>query len=279
MAYTFDEDTAVEPGPGGWRAVVSDRWSIAGIPNGGYVMSLMLRAVSREVAHPDPLTTTAHFLSPTSPGPALVRVEVLKQGRSLSTAAVELVQDGRSTVAMLTTWGNLDDLTGPSNTSKNPPPVDGPITDEAVVGPPAFAAIASRFRYTLPVDATEGFLGRPTGNPELTGRIEFADGRPADGLAMPLIVDAFPPAVFQLGHYGWTPTIELTVHLRARPAPGPLTCRIATRFLHGGMGEEDVEVWDRSGRLVGMSRQLLRTADQAKAGATWRPNNSNPEVS
>jgi hypothetical protein len=55
---------------------------------------------------------------------------------------------------------------------------------------------------------------------------------------------------------GWVPTVELTVHVRAVPTPGPLRCVFRTRFVHGGMFEEDGEVWDSSGTLVALSRQL-----------------------
>jgi acyl-CoA thioesterase len=51
-------------------------------------------------------------------------------------------------------------------------------------------------------------------------------------------------------------TVELTVYLRARPAPGWLAYRMATRYLADGYFEEDAEIWDSAGRLVAQSRQL-----------------------
>ena len=50
--------------------------------------------------------------------------------------------------------------------------------------------------------------------------------------------------------------MELTAHVRARPAPGWLACSFATRFVTGGFLEADGEVWDATGRLVAQSRQL-----------------------
>jgi len=76
----------------------------------------------------------------------------------------------------------------------------------------------------------------------------------ADLLALPLIVDAAPPAVLELGIA--STTVELTVHLRARPAPGWLACRTWTSYVGGGYHEEDFEVWDSAGTLVAQSRQL-----------------------
>lgn len=70
-----------------------------------------------------------------------------------------------------------------------------------------------------------------------------------------MLVDAAAPAVLELGERG-SATIELTVHVRARPAPGWLACRVATRHVVGGYHEEDFEIWDSDGRLVAQSRQL-----------------------
>ena len=48
----------------------------------------------------------------------------------------------------------------------------------------------------------------------------------------------------------------MTVHVRGRPAPGWLTCRVATRYVVDGYHEEDFEIWDAAGRIVAQSRQL-----------------------
>lgn len=85
--------------------------------------------------------------------------------------------------------------------------------------------------------------------------MRFRDGRDADPLSLPLLVDAAAPVVLDLGETG-SATVELTVHLRARPAPGWLACRSTTRFVIGGYHEEDFEIWDSTGALVAQSRQL-----------------------
>ena len=46
------------------------------------------------------------------------------------------------------------------------------------------------------------------------------------------------------------------MHVRARPAPGWLACRVSTSYLIEGYHEEDFEIWDSTGRLVAQSRQL-----------------------
>ena len=104
--------------------------------------------------------------------------------------------------------------------------------------------------------------GVPTGRAEIRGWFTFSDAPPADqridvfGLLQ--AVDAFAPVCFNLPGIpvGWAPTLELTVHVRGVPGPGPLRCRFSNRFVQDGLFEEDGEVWDSSGRLVAQSRQL-----------------------
>jgi hypothetical protein len=91
----------------------------------------------------------------------------------------------------------------------------------------------------------------------MRGWFRLPGAEPVDTLALLCAVDAFPPTVFNARlPIAWTPTVELTAHIRARPAPGWLRCRFATRFVSAGFLEEDGEVWDSAGRLVGQSRQL-----------------------
>ena len=105
-----------------------------------------------------------------------------------------------------------------------------------------------------------GWLKRsPHGVGEMAGYIRFADGHPPDLYAVLLFADAVPPAIFNVvGPTGWVPTIELTTHLRRRPAPGWLRFRFTTRLLTRGFFEEDGEIWDSNDRLVADSRQIQK---------------------
>jgi hypothetical protein len=106
------------------------------------------------------------------------------------------------------------------------------------------------YRYTEP----PGWMsGQASGNPAAEFYMRFRDGREPDMLSLPLFVDAAAPAVLEVGAKLVT-TIELTAHLRARPAPGWLSCRSST--LSDGYHEEDFEAWDCAGTLVAQSRQL-----------------------
>ncbi len=94
----FDEDTALAPaGDGVWAATLTDTWEVVRGPLGGYVAAIVLRGLVLAVGDParTPRSLTVHFLRPPAPGPALVRAQVERAGRALSTATARLEQDGR----------------------------------------------------------------------------------------------------------------------------------------------------------------------------------------
>ena len=70
----FDRDTAVVPRPDDpfvFDAEFSAGWTIGLGVNGGYLLALADRALARVLPHPDPLSVTAYYLTPSTPGPAV----------------------------------------------------------------------------------------------------------------------------------------------------------------------------------------------------------------
>ncbi|WP_424211657.1 thioesterase family protein [Streptomyces sp. BI20] len=266
----FDRDTALTPRadePGVYDAHLSAGWTIISAVNGGYLLALVGRALSLALPHPDPFTVSAHYLTSSTPGPAVVRTTLVRAGNTLSTGQASLYQfdeDGHEVerIRVLASYGALDALSDEVRTSARPPAVT-PYAEcfSADAGPspvPGSSAIVDRLSLRLDPNTAGWALGAPSGKGEMRAWFEFADGRDADPLSLLLVVDALPPTSFDLGLMGWTPTVELTTHVRCRPAPGPLRVSITTRNLAGGFLEEDAEVWDSADRLVAQSRQLAR---------------------
>jgi acyl-CoA thioesterase len=96
------------------------------------------------------------------------------------------------------------------------------------------------------------------GRAETAGWIRFSDRRPLDALSLVFFADSFPPAVFDVVPRSWVPTLELTVHVRHRPAGEWLRGAFRTTAMAGGYLDEEGELWDEDGTLVAMSRQLAR---------------------
>jgi hypothetical protein len=125
-------------------------------------------------------------------------------------------------------------------------------------GPDGVAGYAAQVDLRLDPATTGWRYGEPSGVPEMRGYFALRDQRDPDAYLLALAVDALPPVVFGLGAVGWAPTVELTWHMRAVPAPGPLRVAARSRHVSGGWFDGEAEVWDAAGRLVAQGRQLAR---------------------
>jgi acyl-CoA thioesterase len=255
----FDEGTAVSAGGGGhWTGRISGRWNIGDNPNGGYMLATMLRAMQESIRHPDPISVTCHYLRPGVAEAACdIEVDVVRSGRTLSSVRGALHQEGKRRLDVIAAFADLAEPAG----------LDSEITLEAPSVPDPEDCVprsAEAQGVHLPIlDCLDTRLDPacavPGGSEEavIRGMIRFRDGRPPDALACVLFTDSFPPSpLARLGPVGWVPTLELTVHVRRRPAPGWIRAEFRTDDLHEGRMVETGALWDSEGRLVAQSRQV-----------------------
>ncbi|MGA1439971.1 MAG: thioesterase family protein [Ilumatobacteraceae bacterium] len=265
MGTEFENASAVrrvtaDEGRLSYEAAIAPGWDIAGNANGGYLIAVAARAMADAVGRP-PLSVTAHYLSPGKPGPVTIDVEVVRDGRRMAVVRASMISATGPVLSLLGTFADHPvPGSGPAVIDGAPPEVPAP--EECVAGGPPNEVGESGFgdrvigRYH-PADA--GFReGRPSGTARMRGWFEFADGGHIDAFGLLVALDAFAPVCFNRPEFAvsWAPTIELTAHVRAEPAPGPLRVLFSSRFLQDGMFEEDGEIWDSAGRLVAQSRQL-----------------------
>ena len=264
-AFEYDRQIAVTPsGEGRFTAELPEGWVVGGAVNGGYLLAVMAQALRVALPDkPDPLAVSAHYLSASTPGPATVCVAVRREGGTVATAAVELVQDGTTRIAALATCGDLARLAERSPQVRTtatepvfPPPDQCVRSADAPAEVHAFVPMLERVDLRLDPQHASWGVGEPGMTGVIAGWFRFPDGREPDALSLLTVCDVLPPVTFDLGMPGWAPTLELTVQVRARPAAGWLKVRHETRNLAGGMFEEDCEIWDSAGRLVAQSRQL-----------------------
>lgn len=257
--FQFDQETEVhKTAEGRWQGQLSRAWNIGENPNGGYLLSVALSALSQCLPHPDPISVTTHYLRPGSPDqPCDIRVELIREGKTLSTARATLSQQGKDKLEILTVFGDLSQSVGVDQEITIPAPdiakpEDCVVRDGSTQG--IVLPIADRLDTRLdPADATPGQSDRA----ELNGWNRFKDGREPDTISLPLFCDTFPPSPFSLlGVVGWVPTIELTVHVRRRPQPGWLQARFSCEDLSLGRMIETGQIWDSSGALVAQCRQI-----------------------
>jgi acyl-CoA thioesterase len=258
--FDFDLATAVVPTGEGFTGTVDPGWTIGSRPNGGYLLAMATRAALAVARQPHPLAASAHFVAPPSPGPADLKVRLLRNGRSVSSSRVTLVQEGHPRLEALVSGGRLEKDDRPDWAADAEPPELAPV-EECVRGQtelPGGVRVAILEHLDVRLDpSTVGWLkGDPGGRLEMLGWVRFSDNRPPDPLGLLQVVDALPPASFELGIMRWAPTVEMSVYVRGLPADGWLRCIVRGKLLQGGWFDEEAEVWDEHGRLVAQSRQL-----------------------
>jgi acyl-CoA thioesterase len=228
------------------------------VPNGGYVLAVAGRVLSQALEHPDPLSVNAFYLAPTVLGPIDCHVEILRSGRSITHAIVQMFQQGELKVQVTAAYTDLSALAG-ETWSARPRPQYPPWEECTPSAQDHVEFFRDRVEIRL-VSGAEVFSRRePNGSGEFCGWIRHRDGAAVDPIALLMFADAFAPPAFTIfGPLHWVPTVELTVQVRAHPAPGPLQARFYSRHLTRGVIEEDGEYWDSAGELVAISRQTAK---------------------
>ena len=258
---TFAEVSSVRDlADGRYQAELHPEWTIAGKPNGGYLLALLGRAAAATTSHAHVLAASAHYLRPPVPGPATIGAELLRAGRTASQVRARLNQDDQTCLEALITVTDLDPEAPVVWDGGLPAPGDAAFSDCARLQPRAPGGM--RVNMLDQVDlrlepASSGFTGgRPSGRGELRGWLALPDDEPFDPVSLLFAADSFPPATFDIELTGWVPTLELTVYIRALPAPGPVRVLQRAQLIAGQRFDESCFIWDSTGRLVAHSTQL-----------------------
>ena len=240
--------------------MVDAEWTIGGKPNGGYLLAMMGRAAAAVGSHRHVIAASAHYLHAPEPGPVTIETELLRGGRSASQVRTRLSQGGEACVEALVTTGKLDVASEPY--------WDKGLPDRSVV---AFedcdpfephtpngmrVAIMEQVEIRLEPESLGFTTGHPNGRGELRGWLELPSGQAFDPISLLFAVDSFPPATFDIEFSGWVPTLELTVYVRALPAPGPVRVLQRAQLIDGQRVDESCFVWDHTGRMVAQGTQL-----------------------
>lgn len=252
----YDAAITVRPlGDGSFVANLHPDWTVQERPHGGYLLALLAKTAMADSSLA-PLAVTAQFLNAPKVGPVLIRVETVKSGRTVTVVRAVLEQSGRGCVDATITLGSLP-TTEPTWTDVPDMPATPPRNAVEVNSVDVGKMFALSAYCDVRLDpATAGFLsGSGTGAPRL--RL-WAKPRGAEpDLVFALIAgDLSVPVTFNLGLWGWAPTVQLTGLLRAQPAEGWLRLSVESRSVHGQWFDEDTLVVDSTGRLVCQARQL-----------------------
>ncbi|KAL0578792.1 hypothetical protein V5O48_003204 [Marasmius crinis-equi] len=259
---------------------IDGEWCINAVPNGGYVLGLIIEACMQRQAHTkhkDPIHVTAHFLRSAGIAPFEVRIRELKKGRGFTNLTADLVQDN---VIQVTTHQIFGVLSSPPNS---------PESVLTIAPPSPYARRLPLYQHPstapiIPLANPYGFLSRlkTTREPELRAKnaldsptrtnaqsiggsglewgqwLTFMDERQTlSPPAIAFMADMFrsPPSLLPksertgLSDVNWFPTVTMTVEFKV---PVPKTSSQRTTGLYAnchfvndpqGRHDIDVEVW------------------------------------
>ena len=242
--------------PNHFKAQISDAWNAGTHTNGGYLAAIGIKAMAAVSPFPDAIATSSFFLSAAQVGEADLHITELRIGRSTASYSVDISQ-GKLRTRVTATFADLSKSPGGIQFAGELPPDILPIS-ECKKAPSALdngTPLRLNKHVEMFIDERSHASKREMTE---TAWWRFADGTEPDGFSAVLAVDSFVPVVFKLGLGTWCPTLELTTHLRAIPAPGWLRVHRKTNLLNHGYFEEDASVWDSNDVLVMQSHQLAR---------------------
>ena len=244
--------------PGVRIGTIHPGFDVFSIPNGGYVAAIAASAILEESGKPDIFSLTVHYLRKTVEGPITFRIQRVGGSRRLTSyqAVGTQGEDERPVLSLVASVGDRTLFSGGTH-FVDPvwTPVEADLMPRMASGPPPAAPnIAERVGSRIEASSSGGLMGKPTGQGVVRATMNI---EPLDQLAAIVACDATAPAVWNiLGPKGWVPTVELTVHVRARGGPGPARVVARTANVQDGFLEEDCLVHDANGKLIVQSRQL-----------------------
>lgn len=196
----FDEATqAIRVDGNTYDVCLDPGYAIGGPLNGGYLMAVILRAAVDASPFEHPVSTTAQFLKAPVAGPAQVRIEPLKAGRTVAFARATLVQDGVAQIEGLITTATLNDVE-PIYSDKST--YEMPHIDECakLPDPKPESGMTLNAQMELRFDPpTIGWLkGEPSSRPESRAYFRMTEPQDPDPYVLALAVDALPPVVFSM---------------------------------------------------------------------------------
>ena len=251
----LEEATRLEPlGDGRFGIDLAEEFAIMGTkPNGGYLLTSLGRAaVAAAGAQPYVVAAGVQYGASPDLGPAVIDTTVHRVGRTASQVTASI-----GAVRAQCTLGALADGSSPYWGEVEPPSLT-PLSEIELSPRPGLPDNGVRMAFDPAFGLQWSDEGPMAGGPqgELRAWFGFADGRAVTPLDLLYVVDSMPPATFTILSTGWVPTLDLSVYVRAVPAPGPLRIRFRVQVIQDGFADEVCEVWDSADRLVAQSTQL-----------------------
>lgn len=268
----LDADTAVAPAetPGAYTAKVHEDWAIWG-PNGGYIASILFRAMAAESPLSRPASFSCQYLGVAAFDMVDLQVTITRSTKRAVALHAAMTQAGRP-IASALAWFVAQDLSALEHDAAPPPCAPDPLTvptlDERLPGDPGRFAFWQNVenRPVTWLDEPE-WLAREPGEPRNVNwfrfrpRATFADPS-ADACRLLVLLDTmqWPAATLAYRAADLTyiaPSLDLTVVFhRHAPAEEFLLVEARSPTATGGLVGGTASVWG-GGKLLATSTQQM----------------------
>lgn len=269
----FEADTSVvRLAAGHYGAVLDESWWIVAGPNGGYVASVVLRAMVAEIGDParKVRSMTIQYLRPPASGDVVVEVTVERAGRTMSNVTARMVQGDRLVALAMAAFGvdredtivfdETDGLDGILDGSPVPPPEEVPVSE---VDPDRDVPLRGHYDLRWVVGDLPFSVGDQRSADSLRARsggwLRPVEAVPIDEVVLAAMSDAWMPPIFsRLSEQLAVPTVDLTIHFRDLPADPLGFCFVIfdSPIASHGYTVEHGRILSPEGRLLVESRQL-----------------------
>ncbi|KAI0786753.1 thioesterase-like superfamily-domain-containing protein [Abortiporus biennis] len=213
-----------------YRGEVDKDWVVAVVPNGGYVLGLILEAVVQQQAgssHPDPIHVTAHFLRSAAVAPFEVHIRILKPGKGFCNLTANFIQDGVEKVLTHMVLGTLSPHPNQPDRTIAPPNPYAARTP-MITHPSKRLKVPARrpWKYTNYIEVShdpvyDEIAKKPTHGMKFGTYLTFT--HPEDHVTVPAIgflADTFKsqvefvPEFFETMQRSWFPTMVMTIEFK-----------------------------------------------------------------
>ncbi len=269
MSRLLEEATRLDSLGGGRYVRTIDEGPFWGMvtPHGGYLMALVLHAMTLEVGDParKPRMLSQHFLGRVKPGEVMIEVSVERAGRAVTSVTARMLSFGQ-VVGVATSLFSL-----PLGA-----PTDVPVfLDEALpdVAPPTgegekpdffMAPVHDRYTYHRRFGTSGAVVPVEDG-----GWVQALDAGDWDYRQAVLMSDVWvPPLIRHPDRMFATPTLSHVAHFGPDlDGPDGMAFLVHFKLSSGGEGvtDEEIGVWAEDGRMLLRARQLRMVVPPEKS--------------
>src|ERR1700728_1992997 len=169
----LEQDTSLSGGEGSWKATLSRDWTVwAGMPTGGYIAALCLRAAGADTSLTLPASLACHFLGVASFGEVDITTRKLRSSTRAESIVVDMSQESRP-IAHAIVWVVAEGLDGLEHDKADPlpaKPFDNYANREEIFGSAAAATYPMHMNWEeRPIEsfADGAWFTRQAGKPEM----------------------------------------------------------------------------------------------------------------